>query len=144
MKVVLPKPDSPATMIVKAAPRLATILWRWLGSCARRCQLWHPHMERHGVGHTLAMPMGLADSAMTSARCVGMGGGGGCRSGEVGAVRSEGTWKAPGGKVSGESTGEMESVSASLIETSSIVESLFRGGCCLLEGWWVKRRAAYL
>ncbi len=96
------------------------------------------------MGHTLAMPMGLADSAMTSARCVGMGGGGGCRSGEVGAVRSEGTWKAPGGKVSGESTGEMESVSASLIETSSIVESLFRGGCCLLEGWWVKRRAAYL
>ena len=32
MNVVLPNPDSPATMIVKAAPRLATILWRWLGS----------------------------------------------------------------------------------------------------------------
>lgn len=31
IKVVLPKPDSPATMIVKAAPRFATILWRWLG-----------------------------------------------------------------------------------------------------------------
>ena len=32
MKVVLPRPDSPATMTVKAAPRFATILWRWLGS----------------------------------------------------------------------------------------------------------------
>ena len=31
MKVVFPSPDSPATIIVKAAPLLATILWRWLG-----------------------------------------------------------------------------------------------------------------
>ena len=34
INVVLPKPDSPATMMVKAAPLLATILWRWLGRFA--------------------------------------------------------------------------------------------------------------
>lgn len=34
MNVVLPRPDSPATMMVKAAPLLATILWRWLGRFA--------------------------------------------------------------------------------------------------------------
>ena len=34
MKVVFPRPDSPATMIVKAAPLLATILCLWLGRFA--------------------------------------------------------------------------------------------------------------
>ena len=64
MKVVFPNPDSPATwsqlascrvnraqvlftMMVKAAPRFATILCRWLGR--------------------LAMPIGEADSAVAGA-----------------------------------------------------------------------------
>jgi hypothetical protein len=51
--------------MVKAAPRLATILWRWLGSC-RACQRCGVP-ARAGRIRTLAMPMGLMelDSAMS-------------------------------------------------------------------------------
>lgn len=65
MKVVFPRPDSPATMMVKAAPRLATILWRWLGSCVRGQWLGMWCTDSFSVQvHTLAMPIGEAASAM--------------------------------------------------------------------------------
>lgn len=50
MKVVFPKPDSPATIMVKAAPRFATILCLWFGR--------------------LAMPIGDAASVMAGAMVV--------------------------------------------------------------------------
>lgn len=66
IKVVFPNPDSPATIIVKAAPRFATILWRWLG------RLWivssvHIGQPKRKGDTDFAMPMGDALSVVGGA-----------------------------------------------------------------------------
>lgn len=63
MKVVFPRPDSPATMIVKAAPRFATILWRWLGSYMLLASDKARAIAQFVI-RTLAMPIGDMVSAI--------------------------------------------------------------------------------
>lgn len=68
MNVVFPRPDSPATMMVKAAPLLATILCLWFGY-PEMLDVVHNDLETpgHRTLTRFAMPIGDALSVVGGA-----------------------------------------------------------------------------